>query len=128
MREQDQSTREQFPAHLERREVVLDLTDEQKVDLKFFGTKIFERMRFEKPTVYIERIVRHQYVKKDVVDATCSGYRCSPYTAIDCRRLQVRLQRDRRHRRDEVRLSHVDLSRTRFLRPEWLASESLDQQ
>jgi len=24
------------------------------VDLKFFGTKIFERLRFEKPTVYVE--------------------------------------------------------------------------
>ncbi|MEZ6151396.1 MAG: transposase [Pirellulaceae bacterium] len=69
-RQQDQSTREQFPAHLERREVVLDLSDEQKVDLKFFGTKIFERLRFEKPTVYVERIVRHQYVKKDVVDTS----------------------------------------------------------
>ncbi|MEZ6075401.1 MAG: transposase [Pirellulaceae bacterium] len=46
------------------------MSDEQKVDLKFFGTKIFERLRFEKPTVYVERIVRHQYVKKDVVDTS----------------------------------------------------------
>lgn len=69
-RQRDQSTREQFPAHLERREVVLDLPEEQKVDLKLFGTKIFERLRFEKPTVYVERIVRHQYVKKDVVDTS----------------------------------------------------------
>lgn len=69
-RKADQSTREQFPAHLERREVVLDLPDEQKVDLKFFGSKIFERLRFEKPTVYVERIVRHQYVKKDVAETS----------------------------------------------------------
>ncbi len=77
-RHQDQSTREQFPAHLERREVVLDLPDEQKVDLKFFGSKIFERLRFEKPTVYVERIVRHQYVKKDVVDTSESPIVAAP--------------------------------------------------
>ena len=69
-RKNEQSTREQFPAHIERREVVLDLSDEQKVGLKLFATKYFERMRFEKPTVYIERIIRHQYVQIDVVDTT----------------------------------------------------------
>jgi hypothetical protein len=68
----ESSTREEFPAHLERREVLLDLAEEQKAGLKFLGTKIFERLRFEKPSVYIERIIRYLYVKKDVVDSSAS--------------------------------------------------------
>ena len=77
-RQEAQATRETFPAHLERRELVLDLTDEQKVGLKSIGTKIFERMRFEKPTVYIERIVRHLYVKNNVVDSASSPIIAAP--------------------------------------------------
>ncbi|MEO8272037.1 MAG: hypothetical protein ABI557_20170, partial [Aureliella sp.] len=69
VRQENQVSREAFPAHLERRERVLDLNEDQKVGLKLIGTKIFERMRFEKPTVYIERILRHLYVKDDVVDS-----------------------------------------------------------
>jgi hypothetical protein len=69
-RHDESSTREEFPAHLPRREVKLDLTDEEKAGLEFFGTKIFERMRFEKPSVYIERIIRYLYLKKSVVDSS----------------------------------------------------------
>ena len=53
-----------FPEHLERRERILDLTDEEKVDLQRIGESIAERMRFEKPNVYIERIIRPKYVAK----------------------------------------------------------------
>lgn len=77
-RQEGQGSREAFPSHLERRESVLDLTDEQKVGLKLFATKISERMRFEKPTVYIERILRHLYVKEDVVDPTSSPIHAAP--------------------------------------------------
>lgn len=69
-RRDESSTREEFPAHLPRREVKLDLTDEEKVGLEFFGTKIFERLRFEKPSVYIERIIRYLYLKKNAVDSS----------------------------------------------------------
>ena len=77
-RKENQASREAFPAHLERRERVLDLDEEQKIGLKLIGTKIFERMRFEKPTVYIERILRHLYVKDDVVDPTNSPIVAAP--------------------------------------------------
>jgi transposase len=53
---------EAFPDHFERRERVLDLDDEDKVGLKYIGDAITERMRFERPHVYIERIVRRKYV------------------------------------------------------------------
>ncbi len=78
VRQENQVSREAFPAHLERRERVLDLNEEQKVGLKLIGTKIFERMRFEKPTVYIERILRHLYVKDDVVDSADSPIVAAP--------------------------------------------------
>jgi hypothetical protein len=77
-RQEGQASRETFPAHLERRELVLDLTEEQKSGLKLIATKIFERMRFEKPTVYIERILRHLYVKDDVVDPNISPVIAAP--------------------------------------------------
>jgi len=63
-REKQRQTQE-FPEHLERRERVLDLSDEEKAGLTRIGEAITERMRFEKPHVYIERIVRPKYVRKD---------------------------------------------------------------
>jgi len=60
-REKQRQTRA-FPEHLERRERVLDLSEEEKVGLQCIGENITERMRFEKPHVYIERIVRPKYV------------------------------------------------------------------
>ena len=63
-REKQRQTQE-FPEHLERRERVLDLSDEEKAGLTRIGEAITERMRFENPHVYIERIVRPKYVQKD---------------------------------------------------------------
>lgn len=63
-RKTDQRQNQAFPEHLERRERILDLTDEQKADLKRIGESITERMRFEKPNIYIERIIRPKYVAK----------------------------------------------------------------
>ena len=60
-RDRQRQTRE-FPEHMERRERVLDLSDEEKVGLTRIGEVVTERMRFEKPHVYIERIVRPKYV------------------------------------------------------------------
>jgi hypothetical protein len=77
-RQENQKSREAFPAHLERRDIVLDLSDEEKVGLKLIATKIFERLRYEKPTVYIERILRHLYVKDDVVDTSSSPIVAAP--------------------------------------------------
>lgn len=77
-RQEAQASREAFPEHLERRERVLDLTEEQKVGLKLIATKVFERLRFEKPTVYIERIIRHLYVKNDAVDPAGSPIIAAP--------------------------------------------------
>ena len=53
---------EEFPPHLERREQVIDLSEEEKKGLTPIGVKTTERMRFEKPHVYIQVIKRPQYV------------------------------------------------------------------
>ncbi|MHB8970755.1 MAG: IS66 family transposase [Pirellulaceae bacterium] len=63
-REEQRQTRE-FPEHLERRKRMLDLSAEDKVGLQCIGEVVTERMRFEKPHVYIERIVRPTYVVPD---------------------------------------------------------------
>jgi len=54
---------EELPAHFERREQVLDLPDEEKQGLKYIGDAVTERLRFEKPRVYVERIVRRKYIQ-----------------------------------------------------------------
>jgi transposase len=77
-KQENQKSREVFPSHLERRDIVLDLSEEEKVGLKQIGTKIFERMRFEKPSVYIERILRHLYVKEDAAEPTSSPVVAAP--------------------------------------------------
>jgi hypothetical protein len=58
-----QRSREGFPAHLERRVRTLDLSEEEKQGLQQIDVKITERLRFEKPHVYVEQIRRPQYVK-----------------------------------------------------------------
>jgi transposase len=55
--------REEFPAHLERRERVLDLDEDAKQGLVLFKVDTFERMCFERPRIYIEVIKRYQYVR-----------------------------------------------------------------
>ncbi len=64
-RRAEQRQNREFPEHLERRERVLDLSDEERVGLTHIGDVITERMRFEKPHVYIERIVRRKYVAQE---------------------------------------------------------------
>ena len=54
--------REEFPPGIERRERLLDLPEEQKQGLKPIGVKTTERLRFEKPHMYVEVIKRPQYV------------------------------------------------------------------
>jgi transposase len=56
---------EPFPAHFERRERILDLDEAEKANLKYIGDAVTERMRFERPHVYIERIIRRKYVVPD---------------------------------------------------------------
>jgi len=63
-REEQRQTRE-FPEHMERREQVLDLSAEEKIGLQRIGEVVTERMRFENPHAYIERIVRPKYVVPD---------------------------------------------------------------
>ena len=61
-REKQQQGREEFPPQLERRERVIDLPEDQKQGLQPIGVKVTERLRFEKPHVYVEVIKRPQYV------------------------------------------------------------------
>ena len=61
-RRERQQRREQFPPTIERRERVLDLPEDQKQGLKPIGVKTTERLRFEKPHLYVEVIKRPQYV------------------------------------------------------------------
>jgi hypothetical protein len=55
--------REEFPDHIERRYITLDLDDEDKKDLVLLDVKVFERMRFERPHIYLEVIKRPVYVR-----------------------------------------------------------------
>jgi len=61
--------REEFPDHIERREIDLDLDEEQKKGLELLGVKVFERLRFERPSVYVEVVNRYIYVRRDDPDA-----------------------------------------------------------
>ena len=55
---------EEFPPHIERRETVLDLSEEAKEGLQYIGDAVSERLRFEKPHAYVERIIRRKYVRR----------------------------------------------------------------
>jgi len=59
---QQQQGREEFPPSIERRERVLDLPEDRKQGLTPIGVKTTERLRFEKPHMYVEVIKRPQYV------------------------------------------------------------------
>jgi transposase len=61
-RREQQSRNEEFPPGIERRERTIDLTEEEKKGLKQIGEKITERLCFEKPYVYVDVIIRPQYV------------------------------------------------------------------
>lgn len=54
--------REKLPESLERRVRRLDLSEEEKQGLTCIGVKTTERLRFEKPHLYVEVIERPQYV------------------------------------------------------------------
>jgi transposase len=60
-----QQGREEFPPGIERRERVIDLPEDQKQGLKLIGVKESQRLRFEKPHVYVEVIKRPQYAVPD---------------------------------------------------------------
>lgn len=62
-RRERKNRNEEFPASFERRVRVLDLPEDQKEGLKYLGTKITERLCFEKPNIYVEQIQRLEYVK-----------------------------------------------------------------
>ena len=59
---------QELPSHLERRERLLDLPDDQKVGLTFLRDEITERLRFERPCVYVERTIRRLYVQKNAAE------------------------------------------------------------
>jgi len=62
---QQQPRSEEIPAHIERRERVLDLSAEEKEGLTYIGDAVTERLEVERPKVYVDRIVRRQYVRPD---------------------------------------------------------------
>jgi transposase len=74
-RREKQDRSEEFPPHLERRERTIDLSEEEKKGLKPIGVKTTERLRFEKPHVYVEVIKRPQYV---VTGQPAEGVRSMP--------------------------------------------------
>lgn len=61
-RREKKRRQEEFPAHIERRERTLDLSEEERQGLKCIGEKVTQRLRFEKPHMYVEVIKRPQYV------------------------------------------------------------------
>ena len=74
-RQKAKASREEFPSHIERRERTIDLSDEEKVGLTLIGVKVSERLRFEKPNVFVEQIRRPQYVVEGQVD---QGVKAAP--------------------------------------------------
>jgi transposase len=76
---------EEFPPHLERRQRVIDLPDEEKIDLQYIGDAVSERMRFERPRVYIERIVRRKYVKRGEPEQGVMSAPAPPAIVEGCR-------------------------------------------
>jgi transposase len=74
-RREKQDRSEEFPPHLERRERILDLSEEEKKGLTRIGVKVNERLRFEKPHVYVEVIKRPEYV---VAGQPAEGVRSMP--------------------------------------------------
>ncbi len=62
---QKQPRSEEIPAHIERRERVLDLADEKKAGLTYIGDAVTERLELERPKVYVDRIVRRQDVQSE---------------------------------------------------------------
>lgn len=61
-RQEKQPPNKEFPPHLERRVRRIDLSEEEKQGLTCIGVKVTERLRFEKPHLYVEVIERPQYV------------------------------------------------------------------
>lgn len=74
-RREKKNRKEEFPSHLERRERVIDLPEEEKEGLELLGTKVTERLRFEKPHIYVEVIKRPEYV---VAGRPAEGVRSMP--------------------------------------------------
>lgn len=50
---QQRGASQQFPAHLERYEVVIDLLEEEKAGKKFIGYDVLERLEFERPKLRV---------------------------------------------------------------------------
>ena len=107
---------------IERRERVIDLPEEQKQGLKRIGVKMTERLRFEKPHVYVEVIKRPQYV---VAGPAREGRAEHAAAAVDRRGLQVRLQRGGGDGGDEVRLPRADVSAAGLVCPVRLVPQPL---
>ena len=61
-RREKQRRSQEFPPNLERRERIIDLPEEEKAGLTLLRIDVTERLRFEKPTVYVEQIKRFLYV------------------------------------------------------------------
>ena len=61
-RQEKRARKEEFPPDIERREQIIDLSEEEKKGLKQIGVKITQRLCFEKPNVYVKVIKRPQYV------------------------------------------------------------------
>jgi transposase len=54
--------RQEFPPHMERRVRTIDLPEEEKAGLKLFRIDVTEKMCFEPPKGYVERIERYEYI------------------------------------------------------------------
>jgi len=65
--------REEFPEHLERRQIDLDLDEEDKQGLVLLDVKVFERLRFERPRMWVEVVNRYLYVRPGEPDAGVIG-------------------------------------------------------
>ncbi len=64
--------REDLPEHLPRGERIFDLTDEEKAGLKYIGDAVTERLCFEKPHVYVARIIRRKYTSSRMTSQVAS--------------------------------------------------------
>ena len=124
-REKRQVRNEEFPPDIERRERTIDLTEEEKKGLKRIGEKITERMRFEKPHVYVDVIIRPEYVVAGEPEA---GVRSAPPPLSIIEGCKYDFSVIAAIARHEVRVPHADVSPAGLVWPVRLVPEPFDRQ
>ena len=60
---------ERFPEHLERRDTIIDIADDEKVGLVQIADSVTERLVLQSQVLYVQRLIQRQYVKPSKPEA-----------------------------------------------------------